>query len=172
LSVSSSGDPGAADANGGDATSATSIVGTGWHMLAYTYSGASGVASNGSLYVDGALKAHDTVTQPSGNNYDVWIGGSPDYGTSRLLPGSIAQLAIFTNALSASQILTLYNASQVSPPVTLNAVAVSGSLRFSWLQGTLLQSTNLSGAWTTNPATSPCIILTTNPAMFFKVRVN
>jgi hypothetical protein len=173
LSVSGSGDPGASDANAGDATSPTSIVGTGWHMMAYTFTGVPGISNNGSLYVDGVLKAHDTVPLPPGSSYDVWIGGSPDYSTGRLLPGSIAQAAIFTNALSAAQVSALYNASLMTPPVTLKVVpAGSGSLTLTWLEGTLLQSTNLAGPWITNTATSPCTIVPAASQTFFKVRVN
>jgi hypothetical protein len=169
LSVNSSGDPGASDANKGDATSPTSIVGTGWHSMAYTYTGVPSVTNNGSLYVDGVLVAHNTVASPAGDGYDVWIGGSPDYGTARLLPGSIAHAAIFTNALSAAQILSLYNASLVAPPATLTiAPNGNGSLTLTWPQGALLQATNLAGPWTTNAASPPRVIAPTNSQMYFK----
>ena len=173
LSVNASGDPGAADANNGDATSATSIVGANWHMLAYTYTGVPGATNNGSLYVDGIFKAHDTVLQPAGSGYDVWIGGSPDYGMARLLPGSIAQVAIFTNALSAAQMLALYDASLISPPISLSIFqSGAGSLTLAWPQGTLLQATNLAGPWTTNTLVPPCTLVPTNARMFFKVLGN
>jgi len=173
LSMNTSGDPGAADANNGDATSPTSIVGTNWHMVAYTYNGVPGATNNGSLYVDGVLKAHDTVLQPAGSGYDVWIGGSPDYGTARLLPGSIAHVAIFTNALTAAQVLALYNASLSSPPITLKITPTgAGGLTLNWLEGTLLQSTNVAGPWTTNPMVSPGTLVPTNTRMFFKVLGN
>ncbi len=90
LTVSSSGAPDGCDGDDGDATSPASIVGTGWHMLAYTYSGYPGVAGNGSLYVDGVLAANDTVLAHAGGSYDIWIGGSPDYGTGRLLPAQLS----------------------------------------------------------------------------------
>ena len=98
MTVNGSGQPGAADGGSGDATSSTSIVGSGWHMVAYAYTGIGG-ANNGSLYVDGVLKANNTVPSPTGNGSDIWIGGAPDYGTGRLLPASIAQVAVFTNGL-------------------------------------------------------------------------
>jgi hypothetical protein len=173
-SMNGSGEPGAADGSAADATSPTSIVGNSWHMVAYTYTGIPGVANNGSLYVNGVSVAHNTVSPtPAGSAYDVWIGGSPDYGTSRLLAGSIAQAAIFTNALSAAQVLALYNASLVAPPVTLEITPIGvGNFTLTWLEGTLLQSTNAAGPWTTNAAKSPYQLMTTNAQMFFKVQVN
>ena len=172
-SVNNNGDPGSADGSNPDATSSNSIVGTGWHMVAYSYTGVPNVTNNGSLYVDGVLVASNTVGAPAGNSLDVWIGGSPDYGTQRLLPGSIAHAAIFTKALSASQISALYDAGSIAPIVTVSiAPASAGNLNLTWSQGTLLQSTNLAGPWTTNTAPSPCTITPTNSQMFFKVLVN
>jgi predicted alpha-1,2-mannosidase len=173
LSVNASGDPGASDSNKGDATSPTSIVGTGWHMMAYTYTGVPSVTNNGSLYVDGVLVAHNTVPLPAGSGYDVWIGGSPDYGTARLLPGSIAHAAIFTNALSANQLLALYDTSLVAPPVTLEVTRAStGSVTLTWSHGTLLQSPDVTGPWTTNTATSPCTFAPTSSQSYFRVLAN
>jgi hypothetical protein len=174
MSVNSSGEPGASDGSAGDATSLASIVGSAWHMITYTYTGVTNVANNGSLYVNGGLVTHDTVsTTPAGSAYDVWIGGSPDYGTTRLLPGSIAHAAVFTNALSGAQILALYNASLVAPPVTLKiAPAGAENLTLTWLEGTLLQSTNVAGPWTTNTAASPYKVAITNSRMYFKILVN
>jgi predicted alpha-1,2-mannosidase len=173
MSVNPSGDPGAADANNGDATSSTSIAGTGWHMMAYTFTGIANATNNGSLYVDGVLAAHDTVLLPPGDGYDVWIGGSPDYGTSRLLPGSIAQAAVFTNALSAAQVLALYNAGLATPPVTLTMIhSGSRNMTLAWSKGVLLQSTNLLGPWTTNAASSPSTFVPTNSEMFFRAAAN
>jgi hypothetical protein len=173
LTVSGSGNPGGCDGDNGDATSSTSIVGSSWHMVAYTYTGVPSIANNGSLYVDGVLVAADTVPALVGSAYDVWIGGSPDYGTARLFPGSIAHAAFFAQALSVAQVLSLYQAGSTAPPVTLTiAPAGAGNLTISWLAGTLLQSTNVTGPWTTNPAVSPCLVTPANSQIFFKVRVN
>jgi hypothetical protein len=90
-----------------------------------------------------------------------------------LFPGSLAHAAIFTNALSAAQVLALYDASLVAPPVTLKiAPTGTGSLALRWSQGTLLQSTNVTGPWTTNTATSPCTFVPTKSQMYFRVRVD
>jgi hypothetical protein len=172
-SVNTMGEPGAADGSNPDATSTNSIAATGWHMMAYSYTGVPDVTDNGSLYVDGVLAANNTVSVPAGDSLDVWIGGSPDYGTQRLLSGSVAHAAIFTKSLSASQIMALYNAGSIAPTVTLNLAPVgSGSLTLTWSQGTLLESTNLAGPWTTNTAASPYTLAPTQSQMYFKVLVN
>jgi hypothetical protein len=172
-SVNASGEPGSADGSNPDATGSNSIIGTGWHMVAYACTGVPNVTDNGSLYVDGVLAANNTIGVPAGDGLDVWIGGSPDYGTQRLLSGRIAHAAIFTQALSASQILALYNAGSIAPGVTLNlAPAGAGGLTLTWSQGTLLQSTNVAGPWTTNTAASPYTVVPTNSQMYFKLLLN
>lgn len=40
-----------------------------------------------------------------------------------------------------------------------------------WAAGTMLEATNLSGPWATNPALSPYILMPTNPLMFYRVLV-
>jgi hypothetical protein len=172
-SINPSGELGAADGSNPDATCSFSIAGTGWHMVAYTYNGNSGVANNGALYVDGAQQASNTVATAAGDNLDVWIGGSPDYGTGRLVYGNIAHAAVFAKALAASQIASLYQAASVVPNVSLNlAPAGAGQLNLTWSQGILLQSTNLAGPWATNTANSPYTIVPSNSQMYFKVLVN
>jgi len=173
MSVNPFGDPAGNDGgDGGDATSPTSILGDNWHMLAYTCTGPTNVSGNGSFYVDGLPVASDTVTAVAANTMDVWIGGSPDYGTTRLMQGSIAHAAAFTNALSPAQVLTLYQAATNVPTIKLSIAPVGGGNQtLSWWRGTLLQSTNLAGPWTTNPVASPCTFTPTNSQMYFKVKV-
>ncbi|HTV61891.1 MAG TPA: GH92 family glycosyl hydrolase [Verrucomicrobiae bacterium] len=170
MSVNASGEPGANDGtSNGDATAPSSIVGTNWHMVAYSCTGVPNIPNNGLLYVDGVLVADNTVGELTGDGYDVWIGGSPDYGTGRLLPGSIAHVSVFTNALSPAQILALYQAASIAPPVTLTITqAGTGRLAVAWPQGTLLQSTNLIGPWITDTASSPYTIVPTNSQMYFR----
>jgi len=174
LTVDGSGRPGAANGGAADATAASSIVGTNWHMMVYTYTGVPNVSGNGKLYVDGVLAATDTVPLPSGDSLDVWIGGSPDYGTGRLLPGGIAHVAVFTNAFSANQVLALYQAASIAPPITVETGLANGtgSFAIAWPQGTLLQATNVTGPWTTNTAVSPCGVAPTNAQMYFRVKVD
>jgi predicted alpha-1,2-mannosidase len=173
MSVNAAGKPGGADGANADATSPSSVTGTNWHMVVYTYTGVFNVTGNGLLYVDGVLKATNTVGMPTTNGLDVWIGGSPDYGTTRLLTGGIAQLAVFTNAFSAAQVQALYGAGMNPLPVTLDFVptSVGNSMNIVWSQGTLLQSTNIIGPWSTNTASSPYTVVPTNAQMYFRVLV-
>jgi len=171
LSVNAAGKPAANDAHVyGDVAGPASLVGTNWHMLAYTYSGIPNATNNGLLYVDGLPKGTNTVGVLPGNENDVWIGGAPDYGTARLLPGSIAQVSVFASALSASQVQTLYQTgTNTTPKIALIPLPAGSGMEVVWSQGALLQTTNLVGPWTTNTATSPWVFAPTNAQMFFKL---
>lgn len=173
MSVNTSGEPGADDGSApADATSAIGINDGNWHMVAYTYTGVVNQANNGSLYVDGTLVANNTITTtPPGDSFDVWIGGSPDYGTGRLLNAKIANAAIYSQALSANQVQELY-AGMYAGPLYLSATRSGSSIVLAWPAGTLLQAPALSGPWTTNTtAVSPYTIPATNAEQFFKVLV-
>jgi len=172
LSVSTSGFPGASDGNAPDATAPISITDGNWHMIAYTYSGIPG-NNNGQLYVDGVWQASDTVTAaPAGNNLDVWIGGSPDYGTGRLISARIAHAAVYNQALSATQIQQLFNGVYAAP-VSLSATISGSNIMLNWQSGTLLQAPTIQGPWTTNStAISPLSVPIGSGNQFFKVLVS
>ena len=104
-----------------------------WHMVAYTYSGNPSQANNGLLYLDGALVASNSITAaPAGDNLDVWIGGSPDYGTGRLLTDTVlAHVAVFPQAFSPAQVAGIYNGTYVAPPPPPQALKFTGSLAIS-----------------------------------------
>jgi Concanavalin A-like lectin/glucanases superfamily/Immunoglobulin domain/Bacterial Ig-like domain (group 2) len=174
MSVNNSAEPGANDGSVPvDATSATGINDGNWHMVAYAYNGVVNQANNGSLYVDGALVANNTITAtPPGDSLDVWIGGSPDYGTARLLNAKIANAAIYPQALTPTQVADLYSGIYAGP-VYLSATHSGSSIVLSWPTGTLLEAPTLSGPWTTNTAAvSPLTIPATNAEQFFRVLVN
>jgi hypothetical protein len=172
MSVNSSGQPGASMGNVTDATSSTSIADGNWHMVAYTYTGIPGI-NNGLLYVDGVLVADDSVTTtPAGDNLDVWIGGSPDYGTGRLMNAKIAHAAVFTQALTAAQVQDLYSA-VYRGLVNLDVTRIGSSVVLNWQTGTLMQASTLLGPWTTNgAAVSPFTVTATSGNQFFKVLVS
>jgi len=172
MSVNTSGKPGGNVAHVySDATGPSSIVSTNWRMLAYTYTGDPGIANNGRLFVDGLPVVTNTVGAFTGGSYDVWIGGSPDYGTARILSGGIAHVAVFTNTLSSAQLQSLYQiGTNAVPLIDLTPVTSANGLGLVWSGGALLQATNLAGPWTTNPAASPSLIYPTNAQMFFRVK--
>ncbi|HWY29583.1 MAG TPA: LamG-like jellyroll fold domain-containing protein [Candidatus Acidoferrum sp.] len=172
MTVNSSGQPGASDGNATDATSSTSIKDVNWHMVAYTCTGIPGI-NNGLLYVDGVLVASDSVTSPPlGDNLDVWIGGSPDYGAARLLNAKIAHAAIFTEALTTTQVQDLYTGISAAP-VNLVVTRSGLSVVLNWPAGILLQAPTLTGPWTTNSAAvSPYTVTAASGNQFFKLLVN
>lgn len=91
-----------------------------WHMVAGVSDG-----STASLYLDGQLaKQAGGVGSLAGTNWDFLIGTSPAHITPlatganlRYLLGQIAQVAYFTNALTAAQIQQIENV--VGSPLTL-----------------------------------------------------
>ena len=79
------------------------------------------------------------------------IGGDAMSDGVRYFQGRMAQVAVFTSSLSASQVSQLYNlgmAGEQVAPMVIQAGA--GNIQLSWLQGTLLEATNLGGPWITN----------------------
>ncbi len=176
LSISPSGQPGGNDGPGlSDATDPISSPGVydgNWHMVAYSYTGTPGQNNNGSLYVDGALVADNTVvTNVVGNNLDAWIGGAPDY-TNRFLPAYIADAAVFAQPLTAAQIQGIYNGNAVAGPQTITITRSGSDVVLDWQTGLLLEATNLLGPWTTNSAAAPgYTVPATNAAQFFRVLV-
>jgi len=174
MSINPSGEPGANDGNVPvDATSAVGMNNGSWHMLAYTYTGVVSQPNNGSLYLDGVLVANNTITAiPSGNNLDAWIGGSPDYGTARLINARIAHAAVYSQALTAAQVQDLYSGIYAGV-VNLNAQHAGANILLTWPAGVLLQAPTVTGPWTTNTlAVSPYTVPATNAVQFFKVLVN
>jgi hypothetical protein len=172
MSINGSGQPGASIGNAPDAISATSVEDGNWHMIAYSYTGIPGI-NNGLLYVDGMLVAGASVTaSPVGDNFDVWIGGSPDYGTSRLLNANIAHAAIFAQALASEELQDLY-AGVYAGQVNLKITRSGSNITFNWPAGVLLQAPTAAGPWTTNSAAiSPYAFTATSGTEFFKILVN
>ncbi len=156
----------------GDATAPTGINDGNWHLVAYTYTGNTAQTNNGTLYVDGVPVAGNTiVTNSVGNNLDVWIGGAPDYGAARLLPGAnIANVAVFNRALTTAQIQGINTGVYVPNPSQAIGISRSGSnVVLTWTSGTLLQAPAVTGPWiTNNAAVSPYTVPATSGNLFFK----
>jgi len=84
-----------------------------WHFFAGVYDGARNY-----VYVDGKLGG--TVNAPApiaGSNGKTVIGTVEDYPRDRAFQGSVAQVAIFTNALSAADILRIYDSAEPTPSI-------------------------------------------------------
>ena len=114
-------------------------------------------------------------TTPAGDNLDVWIGGSPDYGTARLLTGAyIANAAVFNYALTAAQVQGLHNGQFVAgPPQTITVTRSGSNVVLNWQHGTLLQAPSVLGPWTANySATPPYTVPASSGTEFFRLLVN
>lgn len=99
------------------------------------------------------------------------IGRDSRLDTSLTFSGSIDNIAIYASALNASQIQQLYGgATGTSTALTLTH---NGSnLQLAWPFGTLLESTNVGGPWTTNSALSPYQVSPTSPQKFYRVIIH
>ncbi len=157
-----------------DATDPNAVAVNTWHMVTYTYTGDPGAVNNGALYVDGKLVSNNTILNaPLGDNLDVWVGGSPDYGVDRLFLGNVAHAAIFDQALTAAQINGLYNAVYVPSQVNIGLTRSGSNITLTWSSGVLLQAPSLNGPWTTNSAAvSPYTIPISAGNQFFRVQVS
>jgi hypothetical protein len=137
-------------ANVVDASTNNMLVNDGlWHFVAGVTDG-----TNESLYVDGTLvKSGSPMGSIGGSAADVMLGGDPVWTApngsvpgGRYFDGNIAQMAFFTNALTAAQIQQIYSAGGVPPffrsqPVAgvlnagqsfTNTVAVGGATPYSY----------------------------------------
>jgi hypothetical protein len=154
--------------NGGNVTS-TNILNDGkWHQLAGVYDG-----TTSSLYADGNLNASATASGAmSGEpNSELFIGGNPDFTSvgvnQRFFAGALSQVALFTNALTAAQILQNYN--YLAPPTL--TIAISGNQVVLTYVGTLLSATNVTGPYNiVNGASSPYIVPQTSAQTFYRTR--
>ncbi|MGA2246221.1 MAG: LamG-like jellyroll fold domain-containing protein [Verrucomicrobiota bacterium] len=177
LSYDAQSQPGANDGNApgqNDAGNSVAISIGAWHQVVYTYNGIVGQTNNGALYIDGALAGNNTIiATPAGDNLDVWIGGAPDYGTTRLIAASIADVSVFTYPFTAAQVTGLYNGTFVAGPESISITRTASGVQLDWQAGTLLQAPTLLGPWTTNAAAvSPYTVPATNRSEFFRLLVN
>ena len=59
----------------------------------------------------------------------------------------------------------------VNPPVSISLQKIGGNIVFNWLQGVLLEATNIAGPWITNNVLSPYTNQPDYPQMFYRVLV-
>jgi hypothetical protein len=98
--------------------------------------------------------------------------GDDTFDLYRVFPGYMDEVAIFTHCLSETQIQNLFYTAIGAPPVPILNDSWNGQqLTLSWTQGTLLESTNLAGPWTTNLAPSPYLVTPVGAEKFYRLRV-
>jgi hypothetical protein len=134
-----------------------------WHFFAGTYDGA-----YYTIYLD-TFSSSNTVSSPGmhGTNLDIYIGGDQQFTNTdntvatfneRYLPGNVAQVAWFTNALTPAQIAQLYSVGTNKIPFV--KIAFSGGNSIITYAGTLQTATNVTGpylpvAGANSPYTAP-----------------
>jgi hypothetical protein len=94
--------------------------------------------------------------------------GNDENNVNRTFNGIMDEVAVFNYAFTPDQVLNLYNAAS---SVLLNIQKVGGSVVLNWPKGTLLESTNVTGPWTTNIASSPYTNPPTGSKKFYRVQV-
>jgi hypothetical protein len=104
------------------------------------------------------------------------IGNNPNVsGGAQGFNGTLADMAVFNQALSSNQVQTLYNAALgILPPLNLQITTVGTNVQITWPMGSLLQSTNVNGPWTTNYlASSPFTVapIGSGGSMFYRAVV-
>jgi hypothetical protein len=140
-----------------------------WSMVALTIS-----PTNATVYIINTSGAQIAVNNVIHSNQlfnaTEYIGTYPLEGNlgNNNFNGNIDEVAVFDSTLSQSQIMRLYDAALNIVPLTISQ---SGSnIQLQWTGGTLLQSTNLLGPWTANPATSPYVFSPTGVQKFFQIQ--
>jgi hypothetical protein len=163
--------------NGDDAIGNSAVNDGQWHFWVGVWDQATG---DQSLYIDGRLSGSSSG-QPGGGpeGEPFLIGNAPDY-SDRNFMGSVAQVALFGNSLTAGQIQNLYYASGAPPVITAQpqpTVAMQGSnvsltvsasgkpaLSYQWYTGTPGSGTPVSGGNLSGANTSTLTFTAAQPA--------
>ncbi|MGO8926101.1 MAG: LamG-like jellyroll fold domain-containing protein [Limisphaerales bacterium] len=183
--VDTSGNPHFAANPNGDIIGQVALNDGLWHFWVGVYDP---VAKQLDLYIDGLLAAHEGAS-PLGNlTTYLLIGGAPDYH-NRNFVGSVAHVAVWTNALSVSQIQGLYSSAGGVPPGvqlstyaftlddgangTLTASVVGSSpLGIQWYEVTTSNETNALPGQTSDTLAFTDVQAAQNGYMYFVVATN
>jgi hypothetical protein len=140
-----------------------------WHQVAVTRNAGSGAMN---LYIDGVLDAGTTGPTGVRTNSPSLRIGSLQTGVD-FFPGSISDVVMYKQVLNPNQIATFYSAATgLFYNVNLSNNWNGNNFILSWPgNGKLLESTNLSGPWTTNTSPSPASISPTEPQKYYRVLV-
>ncbi|HWD21024.1 MAG TPA: DUF2341 domain-containing protein [Verrucomicrobiae bacterium] len=146
-----------------------------WHMVAGVSDG-----TNDYLYLDGVLAKSGTKAggiNIVGSPTDLLLGGDSQYtyastgtyNSIRNFDGEVGQVAFWTNALSMTQIQTLFNAAQVPPLIHLQPAGVTNNQGQSVSLTTKFTGSSLTYQWYINNAPfggQTNATLSLNPANF------
>ncbi|HXI72844.1 MAG TPA: LamG-like jellyroll fold domain-containing protein [Verrucomicrobiae bacterium] len=149
-------------------TSVAAINNSVWHQVAVTRNSGNGAMT---ICLDG--KFDSTVTGPTGARTappNLRIGSIQSGGG--FFNGYLSDVALYEQVLTTNQIAILYSAATgLFYNVTLTNNWSGGNLVLSWPgNGKLLETTNLSGPWTTNVSASPATIAPNQPQKFYRIK--
>jgi hypothetical protein len=123
---------------------------------------------------NGAVSASTTHTQTASAFSGETRIGNDSLGSNRTFQGSLCEAAVFNTALTSNQIAALYQGAvgAFSNPA-LASTWNNQQLTLAWPDnGLLLQTTNLTGPWTTNlGAASPLIMTPIGASKFFRLQL-
>jgi hypothetical protein len=143
LEVDTAGYPHFGDGSSDNLTGSLKVTDGNWHLWVATYN-----ATNGSavLYIDGVVAASNVFASiPTGLARYPFIGGSSQRDEESFV-GSMAHVALYTNALSSSQVASLmvgYNGPIKPPPVVVNPIFPASSAE-GWSNSTYVFSPLIS----------------------------
>ena len=166
-----------------------------WHMYTLESTYTNGSSTNVSIYLDNGAN-YATAANPSyaigSAFYDIWLGGAPDYSepsnelsynsSQQYFAGEVAHVAYFTNALTLSQIQSLFYTADPAPTITkqpgsanaglngafTNTVIVGGTAPFffQWYSN----NAAISGQTSSNLVLNP--VLTSDNGNYFVIITN
>ena len=125
--------------------------------------------------VGSGIVGYDIYVSANGGLWTPWLLETTN--TSAMFSGSYSNTYAFYSVaydavgnMEAAPVIP--GASTLVPLVQIKITSSgTGSLKLTWPQGKLLQSSSLAGPWTTNTAASPYTITPSTPQMFYKVLV-
>lgn len=123
------------------------------------------------INTNGSVSATNALSQPNQAFSGAGTIGTDTYdSTGRVFNGVMDEVAVFNRALTPSQIQQLYDNGHHLPRVQIAIGLSNANVNLNWPQGTLLQSSNLTGPWSavTNAASS-FTIPPTNDSTFFRI---
>jgi hypothetical protein len=123
------------------------------------------------INTNGTQSATNVLTQPNQAFAGSGTIGTDTYSSvGRVFNGMLDEVAVFNYALTLAQIQQLYDNGHQLPQVQIGMQPIGGNVNLNWPQGTLLQSTNVSGPWSAvADAASPFAVTPTNATGFFRV---
>ncbi len=160
-----------ASAGNGDVVGSKALDDGLWHFWAAEWDGA-----HQTIYIDGAVASQNTATNGNNNARSFIIGCAPD-DTGRNFIGNVAQVAVFSNALTAAQVQSIYFAAGGIPPVitlqphateasqgsnvslTVSAVG-SGTITYQWFTGSTGFGSPVANGGGVSGAQSPTLTFT------------